>query len=285
MKTTVRTDNDIILGDEDQLHQVIINLSVNARDAIVHKGPDGGVLTFEIDTVHGRELKKNFPRISDDLFVSLRVADDGSGMSDEILRHIFEPFYTTKERGKGTGLGLSIVHGIVKNHNGVVDVESIPGTGTAFALYFPATMVVEQKKTPASSGQTAASPATVPQSGVILVVDDEDNLRVMLKDILESDGYTIITANDGEEAKQLFERHRHEISFIVSDLGMPQCDGVQLLRHVKEIAPTLPFVISTGYTNRESQDDILAGGADGILLKPFKVEQILDFAHRFARRT
>ncbi len=285
LKTTVRTDNDIILGDEDQLHQVIINLSVNARDAIVHKGPDGGVLTFEIDTVHGRELKKNFPRISDDLFVSLRVADDGSGMSDEILRHIFEPFYTTKERGKGTGLGLSIVHGIVKNHNGVVDVESIPGTGTAFALYFPATMVVEQKKTPASSGQTAASPATVPQSGVILVVDDEDNLRVMLKDILESDGYTIITANDGEEAKQLFERHRHEISFIVSDLGMPQCDGVQLLRHVKEIAPTLPFVISTGYTNRESQDDILAGGADGILLKPFKVEQILDFAHRFARRT
>ena len=284
LKTTVRTDNDIILGDEDQLHQVIINLSVNARDGIVHKGPDGGMLTFEIDTVHGRDLQKKFPRISDDLFVSLRVIDNGSGMSDEIMRHIFEPFYTTKERGKGTGLGLSIVHGIVKNHNGVVDVESNPGTGTTFTLYFPATMVVDQRKTPALSEQTAASPAAL-RSGVILVVDDENNLRVMLKDILESDGYTIITANDGEEAKQLFERHRNEISLIVSDLGMPLCDGIQLLRHIKAIAPTIPFVISTGYTNRESQDDILAGGADGILLKPFKVEKILEFAHRFARRT
>jgi two-component system cell cycle sensor histidine kinase/response regulator CckA len=283
LKTTAKADNDVILGDEDQLHQVIINLSVNARDAIVHKGPDGGVLAFEIDTVHGRELKKKYPRITDDLFVSLRVTDNGIGMSEETLRHIFEPFYTTKERGKGTGLGLSIVHGIVKNHNGVVDVESAPGKGTTFTLYFPATMVVDQQKAPIVSEQTAAT-ATSPRSGVILVVDDEDNLRVMLKDILESDGYSIITACDGEEAKQVFERRRNEISLIVSDLGMPLCDGVQLLRHIKATAPTIPFVISTGYTNRESQEEILAGGADGILLKPFKVEQILEFAHRFARR-
>lgn len=283
LKTDVRTENDVVLGDEDQLHQVIINLSVNARDAILHKGSNGGMLTFEIDTAHGRVLKKKFPRITDDLFVLLRVTDNGTGMSDEVLQHIFEPFYTTKERGKGTGLGLSIVHGIVKNHNGVIDVESTPEKGTTFTMYFPATMVAEQK----TDGASPERPATtaVPRSGVILIVDDEENLRVMLKDILESDGYKTVTACDGEEAKAVFERNRNEISLIVSDVGMPHCDGLQLLRHIKAVAPTMPFVISTGYTNRDSQDDILAGGADGILLKPFKVEQILEFAHRFARWT
>jgi nitrogen-specific signal transduction histidine kinase/CheY-like chemotaxis protein len=281
LQTSVRTGNDIILGDEDQLHQVIINLSVNARDAILHKGPNGGVLKFEIDTVHGRDLKKKFPRISDDHFVALRITDDGCGMPEETLQHIFEPFYTTKERGKGTGLGLSIVHGIVKNHNGMVDVESADGSGTTFTLYFPATLVVEQ---PTSAEQV--DPATVPgagssHSGMILVVDDEVTLRVMLKDILESEGYTIITANDGEDAKRQFERHKENIALILSDLGMPHCDGLQLLCHVKTIAPQVPFIICTGYSNPESQSEVEKSGVDGILLKPFKVEQILEIVQRF----
>lgn len=284
LKTSVRSDNDVILGDEDQLHQVIINLSVNARDAIVHKGPDGGVLTFEIDTVHGRELKKKFPRITDDHFVTLHVTDNGNGMSDEILRHIFEPFYTTKERGKGTGLGLSIVHGIVKNHNGMVDVESTVGSGTTFSLYFPATLVVEQPPAAAQTDPADVPAAGLPHSGMILVVDDEATLRVMLKDILESEGYAVVTANDGEDAQRQFERRKEDIALILSDLGMPHCDGLQLFRHVRTIAPQVPFIICTGYSNPESQSEVEKSGVNGILLKPFKVEQILEIVQRFTRR-
>jgi PAS domain S-box-containing protein len=280
--TRTLTEYDAILGDEDQLHQVIINLSVNARDAILHKGGSGGTLSFEIDTVHGRELRTKFSRISDDDFVVLRVIDDGSGMNEETVQHIFEPFYTTKERGKGTGLGLSIVHGIVKNHNGMIDVESVVDKGTTFTLYFPLTHIVDRRSS--ESVITAATTVVLPAApSTILVVDDESELRMMLKDILESDGFTILTASNGNEAKELFAENAAAISLIVSDLGMPVCDGLQLYRHIRSMSPTIPFVMSTGYSNRESRDELDASGVDGILMKPFKVEQILEMVHRFTR--
>ncbi len=136
--TNLYTTNDVIMGDEDQLHQVIINLAVNARDAIEQRGISNGTLTFSIKNEHPENLRKQFPHISDTLHVVLEVSDNGNGMSEQTMQRVFEPFFSTKMRGKGTGLGLSIVHGIMKNHNGVIDIKSLIGTGTTFTLYFPA---------------------------------------------------------------------------------------------------------------------------------------------------
>ena len=141
------TDHDIILGDEDQLHQVIINLAVNARDAIEQKGESHGTLTFTISSHEAEDLKKRFPQISDSMYVVLEVSDNGSGMDEKTIHRVFEPFFSTKIRGKGTGLGLSIVHGIMKNHTAFIDIHSAVGVGTSFYLYFPALL-----KTDSSNG-------------------------------------------------------------------------------------------------------------------------------------
>ncbi|MFA6541304.1 MAG: ATP-binding protein, partial [Bacteroidota bacterium] len=138
ISTNIFSTNDTMLGDEDQLHQVILNLAVNARDAIEQRGISDGRLTFSIKNREPESLRKQFPQVSDSSYVELEVSDNGNGMTEQTIQRVFEPFFSTKMRGKGTGLGLSIVHGIIKNHNGLVEVKSIVGTGTTFLIYFPA---------------------------------------------------------------------------------------------------------------------------------------------------
>ncbi|MCE9499563.1 MAG: hypothetical protein K8R21_03540, partial [Leptospira sp.] len=212
IRTDFQTANDVIMGDEDQLHQVIINLAVNARDAIEHTKANG-TLTFSItNTPSGK------PHSPDDekLYVALHVTDTGSGMSEATLQRIYEPFFSTKERGKGTGLGLSIVHGIVKTHNGIIDVTSEIGRGTTFTLRFPATHVVEDFQKAALKPPFINREYQDTVRKKIMVVDDEPELAEMLREILATEGYDVMIAHDGVKALELFAREKGEFDVIIS---------------------------------------------------------------------
>ncbi|MEW5798437.1 MAG: PAS domain S-box protein [Bacteroidota bacterium] len=277
--TAFRTDNDVIMGDEDQLHQIVINLAVNAKDAIEQKS-GGGSITFSILNKNGKDLMKRFPASNNELYVVLNVTDDGTGMDEQTLSRVFEPFYSTKERGKGTGLGLSIVHGIMKNHNGMIDVDSIPGRGTTFHLYFPASHVIEATNGTRPANKPADQISRPNATGTILVVDDEKELCMMLKDILESDGFSVVTAHDGTEGLKMYEKKKNEINMIISDLGMPKMDGRQFLSALKMKQSAVKFIFMTGYLDQGSRKDLITEGAHDVLLKPFTVESVLSVVNR-----
>lgn len=279
IRTEFPTENDVIMGDEDQLHQIIINLAVNAKDALEQK-TNGGTITFSILNVSGKDLKKRFPDAGNELYVALHVADDGMGMNEQTLQRVFEPFFSTKERGKGTGLGLSIVHGIMKNHNGMIDVESTVGAGSTFHLFFPATHIIES-----TNGSHPVPPAAALRSrtgtpNTILVVDDEKELCMMIKDVLESDGYSVMLANDGNEALKVYARNKDEIDIVISDLGMPNMDGRQLLAALRSQQSAVKFIFMTGYLDQGSKRDLIAEGAQDVLLKPFTVDSVLSVVNR-----
>ena len=277
------TENDVIQGNEDQLHQILVNLAVNARDAILASGTSSGTLSFRVESVPHTALSKSFPGVVPGPYVALSVRDNGIGMNDDTLKRIFEPFYSTKERGKGTGLGLSIVHGIMKHHNGVIDVDSSPRNGTVFRLYFPATYVVDLPAPVPAAEVTPLHPPR-PNGRTILVADDEPALLEMIRDLLESDGYSVLTAADGRAAAANVKDRREEQALVISDFGMPNADGQEVLSTVKGASPGLPVVVMTGYGSPEARAALSADGADAVLLKPFRLEEALDIVHRLTGR-
>ncbi len=279
IRTEFLTGNDVIMGDEDQLHQVIINLAVNSRDAI-EQTKMNGVLMFTVGNISGAELKKIYPTAEDKLYVSLKVSDTGCGMDEATVKRMYEPFFSTKERGKGTGLGLAIVHGIVKTHFGMIDVQSTVGKGTSFTLYFPATHIVEefQKSEPVFKIKKAASNGM--QSKKIMIVDDEKDLCDMLKEILETEGYVTLVAHDGVEALKIYETEKQHIGIIISDLGMPNMDGRELIRELKKRETAVQFIFMTGYLDKHSKTDLFELGTREVLLKPFSSEDVLAALNR-----
>lgn len=271
LQTEFTAHNDVLLGDGDQLNQVLINLAVNARDAMEEKGVQG-ILRFTVSNVSGASIAKKFSEALPQQYVVLQVIDSGTGIEENILERMYEPFFSTKERGKGTGLGLSIVHGIVKNHRGFIFVESTVGTGTTFTLYFPTTFAFIQEKP--NNKTTLHQTAVTKTNGYILVVDDEAPLVDMVKNILESDGYRVLTAYNGNEALAQIEKHPSEISLIISDLGMPEMDGKRLLKEIRLKNITVDVIFMTGYFDHGSKAELIEFGAKDVLLKPFTLESI-----------
>lgn len=281
IQTDFLTGNDVIMGDEDQLHQVIINLAVNARDAI-EQSKNGGVLSFTVGNIDGRTLQRTYPEADKGLYVSLTVSDTGCGMDDETVKRMYEPFFSTKERGKGTGLGLAIVHGIVKSHSGLISVSSTIGTGTSFTLYFPATHVIEELKPnplPIKPGIDSINRRSLKK---VMVVDDEKDLVSTLKEILETEGYSVITAGDGLQAIALYEQEKEHLGIIISDLGMPNMDGRELMRELVARNADIRFVFMTGYLDKDSKRELFEMGARDVLLKPFTSEGVLATIHRIS---
>ncbi|MFA6440569.1 MAG: two-component regulator propeller domain-containing protein, partial [Bacteriovoracaceae bacterium] len=223
--TEVTADEALIMGESAHLHQVLVNLSINAKDAM----PNGGTITIRIDTVERQRIHNKYPSLTDERFVALSVRDTGMGIKPEMLQKIFEPFFSTKERGKGAGLGLSIVHGIVQSHRGLIDVESEEGKGTTFIIYFPAI-------------SSRAFHQEVPHNGaapkgdeMILVVDDEAIIRELLTELLTEHGYTVVGAANGAEALAIYKREGENIALVISDLGMPTMGGNELFLHLKKM--------------------------------------------------
>ena len=229
-----------VKADKGQLEQIILNLAVNAKDAM----PQGGKLTIETCDVHLDETYcRDHPYVSPGPFVMLAVSDNGTGMDEETRTHIFEPFYTTKETGKGTGLGLSTVFGIVKQSGGSVEVYSEPGFGTTIKVYFPS---VEK---PAERPQAEIYASPLPGHETILVVEDDDGLRPLIIDVLKMYGYEVLEARDGDEALRICKDHEGPIHLMLTDVVMPRMSGRQLAERMAPLYPQMQVLFMSGYTD------------------------------------
>lgn len=256
-----------VVADSSQLHQVLLNLCVNARDAM----PSGGAITVSTSNVTGEVVRARFATALDPAYVCIRVRDEGIGMDAVTQRRIFEPFFTTKEVGKGTGLGLAVVYGVVQHHRGYIDIESAPGEGTAFIIFLPAADPLAT----ADCNENGEPSTTQGGSETVLVVEDEDLLRMLVKNVLERQGYTVLTARDGLEGLELFRRHGDEIDLVLSDMGLPKIGGLQMFLRMKETGRTPKAIFCSGYLEPDSKTRLMEAGVTDFLMKPFRPAQIL----------
>ena len=268
IELNLEEDLKVINADSGQVEQVMMNLAVNARDAM----PEGGELVIETENVTlGEQYSRTHLGIMPGEYVLLSVSDTGNGMDKETLEHIFEPFYTTKETGKGTGLGLAMVYGIVKSHNGYIMCYSEPGQGTTFKIYFPAIEgeSKEQEPGPAKEKELPGGSET------ILLVDDEESLLSLGAEMLERFGYRVLTARDGEEALKQYREKRDEISLIILDLIMPGMGGKHCLEELLRMNPQIKVVIASGYSINVPTKEAIEVGAKGFIRKPYNIKQML----------
>jgi signal transduction histidine kinase/CheY-like chemotaxis protein len=259
-------DLPLITADKSQLHQVLLNLCVNARDAMA----DGGTLTLATSIIPGTELTEMFSGVTADSYACIRVRDTGIGMTRQVKSHIFEPFFTTKERSKGTGLGLSVVYGVVNNHRGFVQVESEPGAGTSFLIYLPVKHLAAEQL---GGDRTGGPRQDIPQT--ILLVEDEEMLRELGVSILESEGFRVIAAKDGVEAVALFETHCDEIGLVVCDLGLPRLGGREAFLKMKESRPGVRAIVASGYLEPAIRSEMLKAGVIDTIQKPYDFNDLL----------
>jgi signal transduction histidine kinase/ActR/RegA family two-component response regulator len=253
--------------DRSQIHQVLLNLCVNARDAM----PDGGTITLQTTVIPGAELGEFFTGADAKHYACIRVRDTGGGMTPEVKAHIFEPFFTTKERAKGTGLGLSVVYGVVNNHRGFVQVETEPDAGTTFSIYLP--MLASIDASAAGPYQLAPTSARDPQT--ILLVEDEEMLRELGIQVLETEGYRVLTAKDGEEAVEMFQAHRDEIGLVVCDLGLPKLGGREAFIKMKQTKPSVRAIVASGYLEPAVRSEILKAGVIETIQKPYDINELV----------
>jgi two-component system cell cycle sensor histidine kinase/response regulator CckA len=267
LSTTFGSGLQTIFGNPGQIAQILMNLCVNARDAM----PLGGTIRVETADVHNNaSFVAHHPWAKVGAFVRLTVADTGTGMSPETLEHIFEPFFTTKGVGQGTGLGLATVYGIVKQHNGLIHVESEPDRGTSFQIYFPAL----RHEFAASTTGTQSEPSRG-GSETILLAEDDGAVRTTICRILELAGYKVITAQDGEQAMRIFNESASDIDLVLLDVVLPKLSGKIVADRIKATSPLTPLIFSSGY-----DFEILAAGFEPgaemeMVRKPYDREQLL----------
>ncbi len=266
VEMSLDTTIPMITADPTQLEQVLMNLAVNARDAM----PEGGTLRIATETVLLDEVYcQSHIDACEGRNILLTVSDTGSGIDPDLLDRIFEPFYTTKARGEGTGLGLSMVYRIIKSHGGHVLCESELGKGTTFKMYLPERPFPEQAKV------TTTPDLSTTATGTILLVDDELLVRSLARRVLEKAGYTVITAEDGQEAIEIYKRKGEEISLIILDLIMPVMNGKRCFEEVLRLDPSAKIIIASGFAPEESTKELLERGAKDFVPKPYKVNNLL----------
>jgi PAS domain S-box-containing protein len=262
-----------VVGDATLLHQVFLNLTLNARDAM----SKGGAMSLSAENyVLETDIRDNGAMILPGFFVRVQVSDTGTGIAPEVLEKMFEPFFTTRPAGEGTGLGLSAVVGIVKSHGGFVQVKTELGTGTTFMVYLPAqegvqTIPVEKNK----PGEMLTG-----QGELLLAVDDEAAVLSMTRETLETFGYRVLTARDGAEAVEAFTEHRSEISAVLTDMLMPQMDGASAIRVLRRMDPNVRIIASSGLMDVEKVKDVTGLDDGALLAKPYTVEKLLTTVHR-----
>ena len=273
VNTSIAKSPCILLGDATQVQQVLMNLCVNARDAM----PGGGTLTISLSKVDlDADGAKIHPKAKPGNYVVISVADTGTGIPPELMDKIFDPFFTTKPLGQGTGLGLPTVLGITENHGGFVQLQSTPGSGTTFRVHIPGAPgenETDEKRT--GTGSSAQG-----HGELILIVDDEPAVRRLASAILNRQGYRTITAAEGREGAAMFAKQRDEIRLVVSDLMMPQLDGPGMLRELKLIKAGVKSIIITGLGEENRIAEAKASGADVILHKPFMADELLNDVQR-----
>ena len=261
-------------GDETQLQSALLNLALNARDAM----PDGGTLTFEARNVELSEQECRqlpFDTVPGP-YVRLAVTDTGSGMDRTTRKRVFEPFFTTKPPGKGTGMGLAVVYGTLEQHGGSIELITEPGKGSTFAMYLPVSEGVVETGGP-SRAEAAAATATAPcprRGARILVVDDDADVRSLLEKILSVSGHEVVCKRDGREALDYYRENWQQVDLVILDIVMPRMDGLQAFTLMREINPHAKVLISSGYSFDSKATRMLEDGAKALLQKPFRVSEL-----------
>jgi PAS domain S-box-containing protein len=260
----------IINGDPSQLQNAILNVAINARDAM----PQGGKLLFatEIKPLREVDCRKSTYKIVPGDYIEVCISDTGMGMSLETLKCIFEPFFTTKELGRGTGLGLSAVDGIVKDHHGAIRVRSELLRGTDFRLYFP--LAAGDEKGPPLSAKKTVADQIISGKGHILVVDDEKSIRQMVTDMLNEIGYSVTSAANGARAVEIFRKNHGQIDLVLLDLIMPKKDGMDTFKELIGIDPGVRVLLSSGFQHSIKVQEMLDNGACGFINKPYLFSQL-----------
>jgi len=267
VKFNIAPDLWIISADPTQIHQVLMNTCINARDAM----EAGGTLQIIAENI---EIDDNYARINPAArpgpYILVVIEDTGTGIERNIVGRIFDPFFTTKEIGKGTGLGLSTALTIVKSHGGFLNVYSEPGKGTRFSIYLPAAENEIEKAAPRRDSKYRRG-----NNELILVVDDEDNIREITKSTLEKFGYRVIAALDGNNGIDVYMQHRDEIAVVITDIAMPNLDGPGMIRAIKNIDPNMRVIAMSGLMNPEQSAKLETLNIKFFLSKPFTAERLL----------
>ncbi len=266
-ETNFGRDVKNIYADHSQLHQTMLNLCVNARDAM----PDGGVIAIATGTMEGTTLRQLRSEAQASQYVFIKVTDNGTGINETTRTRIFEPFFTTKERGRGTGLGLAVVYGVMKSLNGFVEVTSEVGQGTTFTLFFPVSegVLTEVENIKQPNGKTEGGNET------LLIVEDEEKLVELLQTFLGAAGYHLLSAKDGEEAIELYKRKHQNIAFVLIDVDLPKLSGNEVYLKMKKLNPDVKAVLASGNIEPAVLRKMNAEGICGFLPKPYDLGQIL----------
>lgn len=278
IETDLAPDLKPVTGDATQLLQVLMNLCVNARDAM----PRGGRLTLSAENADlDDEAIADQPGAQPGPYIRLTVADTGHGIAPEHAERIFEPFFSTKPPAKGTGLGLSTALGIIRSHRGFITVTSAPDRGTVFTVFLPALAAASVP------GASKAAPAMPPpaRGETILLVDDEDAIRFALEILLQQHGYVVESAGDGREALAVYERLGGKVAMVLTDVMMPVMGGIDLIRELRQKAGDLPIVAASGMADTATQNQLTAAGATDIVSKPYSMEVLLNCIHRHLRQS
>lgn len=262
VRKELQVDPAMILGDPSQLHNALLNLTLNARDAM----PEGGELTIRTQSVGSKRAREIDPKLVEDDYLLLSVRDTGTGISAEMQKRIFEPFFTTKGVGEGTGMGLAMVHGTLEKHRGAIDVHSTPGHGTVVTLLFPVSNSVAKKEIGTARALESKSPIH------ILLVEDEELLRETSTEILVELGHQVVTCNDGVEALEYYSRSWQDVDLVVLDLTMPRMGGRDTLLAMCKINPKVRVLITTGFSTDGNASELLRLGAGQLINKPYRVE-------------
>jgi CheY-like chemotaxis protein len=264
LETRLTGSNSSVVGDPALLQNTLLNLGVNARDAM----PEGGLITFATSNVilDADYCESSTFSITPGPYIEISVSDTGIGMTKDVIQHAFDPFFTTKEIGKGTGLGLAAVYGTITDHHGCISINSEPGIGTVFKLYLP----VSDNKIEQNSGDEVL----IQGSGGILLVDDEEILRDVGQALLEAMGYTVYLAEDGEQALEVYAREHKNISLVILDMQMPRMGGKETLEQLKGKYSDIRVLISSGYHQDGTVEELKKIGAKGFLQKPYLRQEL-----------
>ena len=270
--TDVDADLPAVYGDSTQCHQVLLNLCVNARDAM----PNGGTLALTAEAATFEQASDAMPAgVSEGAYVVIGVEDTGVGMAPQLLDKIFDPFFTTKEPGKGTGLGLSTSLTIVRNHGGHIRVVSEPNGGSRFDVYLP---VAPAPAMASTVGQSAAAPRGSGQT--VLVVDDEESVRLVLKSALEKGGYEVLQAANGKEALTIYNEQGRQIAAVVIDMTMPVLGGLPTMRELVKMNADVRIIAASGIHDNEATAKSIGRQVKEFLGKPFTAERLLKAVNR-----
>jgi CheY-like chemotaxis protein len=261
----------MMMIDAHLVNQAIVNLCMNARDAM----PDGGKILLQTRKTSGAALRQRFPEARAEQYVYISVADTGIGMEADVRSRVFESYFTTKKAGEGTGLGLSIVHHIVTEHRGFIEVTSETGCGATFHIYLPIPGVQAAADPKISSLAQNTIEDRLRQHETVLYAEDDARLSGLMRRLLEGEGFKVLTARDGVEAVDVHQRHKDLIAVAILDFGLGELNGWDAFQMMKKINPKLKGILASGYVSAEAESWLAKGELNGVLQKPYAPADVL----------